>query len=117
MSPARKSLRFTGTFEAELLVELMLRFWKHPLAANRKYRNNLLEQAAEVLRASTKGVQLTEDIKPKNMNFIAAVWYAEAVTIDSDPEISSLARKTRKHWLTKVRRSIPSCFCDPNLLT
>jgi hypothetical protein len=117
MSPARKSLRFTGTFEAELLVELMLRYWKHPLAADNEYRNNLLEQAAEALRVSIRGVRLVEDIKPKYMNFVAAVWYAEAATIDSEPKISPRERKSRKRWLTTVRQSIPSCFCDPDLLT
>jgi hypothetical protein len=117
MSPARKSLQFTGTFEAELLVELMLRFWKHPLAADREYRTNLLEQAAEVLQASVSRVRLTQDIKPQNMNLVSVVWYAEAVTIGSDPEISSSQRKKRNQWLTTVRQSIPSCFCDPDLLT
>ena len=34
---AEASLEFTGLFEVEVLLELMLRFWGHPLADNRKF--------------------------------------------------------------------------------
>ena len=47
MSIARASLKLSGLFEAELLLELMLRYWNHPLADDRDFRNNLLENAAE----------------------------------------------------------------------
>ena len=37
MSIAKESLRMTGLFEAEVLVELMLRHWKHLLATDRDF--------------------------------------------------------------------------------
>ena len=49
-SVAKLSLQLTGLFEAEVLVELMLRQWKHPLADQTEFRDQLLEQAADVLR-------------------------------------------------------------------
>jgi len=64
-------LAFTGLFEAELLIQLMLRYWEHPLAADSDYRNHLLESACEVLRSSIAGERLMEDIPPKQMNFVA----------------------------------------------
>jgi hypothetical protein len=113
MSSARKCLAFSGLFEAELLLELMLRFWDHPLAADEDFRNELLEGAASVLRSSVAGEKLIEDLPPEQMNFVAAVWYVEwnALGIGaSDPD------GRRRAWLDKLRRAIPSCFCPPENL-
>jgi hypothetical protein len=113
MSIAKKCLAFTGLFEAELLIELMLRNWAHPSAADAGFRNDLLEGAAEALRASVAGQQLMADVPPKHMNFVAATWYVEWSALASgakDP------RGKRKTWLKKIRRAIPSCFCPPDSL-
>jgi hypothetical protein len=113
MSVAKKCLAFSGLFEAELLIELMLRYWAHPLAANEDFRTGLLEGAAEALRASVVGQQLMEDIPPKQMNFVAAVWYAEWSTLSNGAQDP---KGKRKLWLNKIRRAIPSCFCPPDRL-
>jgi hypothetical protein len=113
MSVAKKCLAFTGLFEAEILIELMLRYWAHPLAANANFRNDLLEGTAEALRASVAGQFLIEGLPPKHMNFVAATWYVEWSALASgakDP------RGKRKTWLKKIRRAIPSCFCPPDRL-
>jgi len=73
-SVAKACLRFTGLFEAELLTELMLRFWKHPLADDAEFRSNLLESAADVLRASADGERIFDELKPNRVNFVAAIW-------------------------------------------
>jgi hypothetical protein len=113
-SIAQISLRFTGIFEAELLLELMLRFWSHPLANDKEFSTNLLEQAAEVLRASVDNHQLFEDIAPPNVNLVAAIWYAERSSLSSsDPEPES-EEYHRTTWLESIRRSLPSCFCNPD---
>jgi len=112
-SIAKRCLAFSGLYEAELLLELMLRHWDHPCAADAVYRNDLLEEAMEVIRLSVSGKRVMEDISPENMNFVAAVWYCEWNARASgamDPQ------GKRQTWLAAVKRSIPSCFCDPNLL-
>jgi hypothetical protein len=112
-SIAKKCLAFSGLFEAELLLELMLRQWDHPHAADPAYRNELLERAMEVIRLSIAGTRVMEDVSPENMNFVAAVWYSEwnvCASGAADPG------GKRKAWLEAVRRAIPSCFCDPELL-
>jgi len=113
MSVAKKCLSFSGLFEAELLIELMLRYWEHPLASVPDFRNELLERAAEALRLSIAGQQLMEAIPPKQMNFVAAVWYAEWCAVSNGAEDP---RGKRKAWLKKIRRTIPSCFCPPDRL-
>jgi hypothetical protein len=115
-SIAKACLRFTGLFEAELLTELLLRYWDHPLADDREYRNGLLEGTAEVLRASAAGERLFDELQPSNVNFVAALCYTESITVGSPGEISAKERRLRKQWLTKVQRAIPSCFCDPDRL-
>lgn len=114
MSIAKRCLAFSGLFEAEVLIELMLRYWRHPFAADRKFRHELLEGAAEVLRSSVSGQRALEDIPPSKMNFIAAAWYVEWNALASgakDPQAK------REAWLEKVRKAIPSCFCSPDSLT
>lgn len=118
MSIAKRSLSFTGVFESELLLELMLRFWNHPLAGDAEFRNELLERAAEALRAAVAGSQLIEDLHPANVNLVAAIWYAELTSFDqgADDYPAELAPQ-RQEWLETVRRTLPSCFCNPDLLS
>ena len=113
---AKKSLQLTGLYESELLTELLLRFWKHPLADDADFRLGLLESAAEVLRSSIDGEQLLEDMPPSEMNLVAAIWTAEWRSVSLDPEITNEERLTRIEWLTTIRRAIPSCFCKHSLL-
>jgi hypothetical protein len=113
-SVAKKCLAFSGLFEAELLLELMLRFWEHPLAADRDFRNELLEGTAEALRSSIAGQQLIAEIPPAHMNFVAAVWYVEWSAASDE---TGDAQTKRRVWLDKVRRAVPSCFCAPDDLS
>jgi len=113
-SVAQRSLEFCDLYEAELLTELMLRYWGHPLADDDEYRNGLLESSVEILRVSTEGQQLTEDIPAHVMNFTAAVWYAESTAISSEMDDSSETAEKRRVWLEVVRRAIPASFCDPD---
>jgi hypothetical protein len=110
--PAR-CLAMSGLFEAELLTELMLRFWKHPFAEDASFRDQLLETAAEVLRASKKGEKLLEDVPANEMNLVAALWYAEWNSVAESTEPSSAERRA---WLVTVRKAVPSCFCSQNQL-
>ena len=41
MSQFDAAIRFCGLFEAELLVDLMLRYWEHPCAGDREVVNDL----------------------------------------------------------------------------
>ena len=115
-SIAKESLRFTGMFEAELLTELMLRYWKHPNADDADFRSALLESAAEVLRASVAGERLFEDLAPRNVNLVAAIWYAESVSLEQPAEMTTAEQKLRRKWVNTVLRAIPSCFCNPEFL-
>jgi hypothetical protein len=111
---AQLSLSFTGAFESELLTELMLRHWNHPFANDEEFRNHLLESAAEILRDSIKGMRLITDVRPNDMNLVAAVWLAEWTLLANTA--GSAERPVRELWLQTVRRALPSCFCDPDLL-
>jgi hypothetical protein len=110
--PAR-CLAMSGLFEAELLTELMLRYWNHPLAGEASFRGDLLETAADVLRASVKGEKFLEDVPSNEMNLVAALWYAEWNSIVETAEEFSTERKA---WLDTVRKAVPSCFCSQNQL-
>jgi hypothetical protein len=112
MSVAKRCLAFSGLFEAELLIELMLRYWAHPYAADEEFRHELLERAAEALRACIAGQQLMQELPPKHMNFVAAVWYSEWSSVNNGAE----DKGKRQAWLNKIRRAIPSCFCPPDRL-
>jgi hypothetical protein len=114
MSVAKRCLAFSGLFEAEVLVELMLRYWNHPLAPDEEFRNNLLEGAASVLRACAAGQKVIEEIPGRQMNFIAAVWYSEWTTLASGIQD---APEQRHEWLEKLRKALPSCFCAPDRLS
>lgn len=103
------AIAFCGLFEAELLVDLMLRFWEHPNAGARDDVDYLVEAAAEVLNQSKAGTVFIEGVAPSDMNFVAAVWYAEYCNVADESEIAN----GQLEWLSRVRRSLPSCFCDP----
>jgi hypothetical protein len=113
MSVAEKCLALSGLFEAELLIELMLRYWSHPLATDREFRNELLEGAASALRLCIAGQQLIEDIPPEQMNLVAAAWYVEWNAL-SNGETDLQAQ--RQAWLDNVRQAVPSCFRPLDLL-
>lgn len=115
MSITETSLRFAGIFEAEVLIELMLRYWTHPYADDEEFRNGLLESAVEVLASSISGERLLQEIPPDKMNLIAAVWYAEWSSLSSD-RADKQQTTERQEWLDAVRHALPSCFCDPSLL-
>ena len=107
------AIAFCGLFEAELLVELMLRYWVHPAAADREHANYLVEAAAEVLNQSAAGATFLEGVAAEDMNFVAAVWYAECCQVT---DAADTIMEQRRDWLDKVRRALPACFCDPDNL-
>jgi hypothetical protein len=115
-SLAKLSLQLTGLFEAEVLVELMLRQWKHPLTDQAEFRDQLLEQATDVLTAAAAGEIVLDDMKPENIGLIAAICIAEKVTLGTDDSISEAELAARQAWLDAVHKALPSCFCDPDLL-
>jgi hypothetical protein len=114
MSIAKKSYQITGLYESELLVELMLRFWEHPLADDKAYRQNLLESAAEALRSAVDGIQLHPNLKANEMNLVAALWLAESTSLQTDRPQSASEASARANWLRKIEKSLPSCFCSPD---
>lgn len=111
MPPIDIAIQFCGLFEAELLVDLMLRFWKHPRAGDKEFVGFLVESTADVLKQSREGSKFVEGIEPEDMNFVAGMWYAEYCQVI---DIHSDDKEDRTEWLASVRRSLPSCFCDPN---
>jgi len=116
MSVADESLRLSGLFEAELLVELMLRYWEHPFAADEEFRRNILEQAVECLKAAVSGEKLFDELPSHDVNLVAAVWYAEWNSLTSDPSGGTEQKQARQDWADNVRSALPSCFCNPDLL-
>ena len=115
-SIAKACLQLTGLFEAELLTELILRFWNHPLAEDAEFRSALLEAAAEALRSSVSGERLFDDLEPKNVNFVAALWYAESANIGDQSQSTEPQVELRRKWLDALVRALPSCFCNPDAL-
>jgi hypothetical protein len=115
-SVAKRSLQLTGLFEAELLVRLMLREWKHPLADDEEFRDQLLEAATEVLTVAVAGEIVLVDMKPESVGLITAICIAEKMTLNSDDSISEGDRAARQAWLDVIHKALPSCFCDPDLL-
>jgi len=115
-STVEKCLDMTSLFEAEVLVRLMLWRWKHPFADDEEYASGLLENASGILRGASQGEPFVEGVPPTDLNFIAAVWYAERCAIESGGDDMDTAEtiKARKAWLSAVRRALPSCFCDPS---
>lgn len=115
-STAERSMDITGLFEAEVLIQLMLSHWNHPYAGDEDFARQLLDDAAHVLReAIEEAAEVVEGVPPRDLNFIAAVWCAENRAVEpgrGDPA----TLPARKAWLDAVRRSLPSCFCDPDIL-
>ena len=111
MSQLKATIRFCGLYEAELLTTLMLKHWDHPLAGDDGHANYLVEAATEILMRSQRGQQFIENIRPEQMNFVAAVWCAESCQIE-DPGADG--DEKRREWLSRLRHALPSCFCDPD---
>jgi hypothetical protein len=116
MSIAEESLRFSGLFEAELLVELMLRQWQHPHASDQVFRNALLERGVEILHLAIDGTSLIDGLQAEKMNLVAAVWCAEVLSLDGVQDDPPAIIEQRRNWTHTLRRAVPSCFCDPKLL-
>jgi hypothetical protein len=112
-SIAEHSLDLTGLFEAEIFVWLLLKTWNHPLANDRDFANDLLENAAIALRAACEGEQFIEGLPAADFNFIAAVWYVEHCASEST-EADPQNIEARRAWRESVRRTLPSCFCNPS---
>lgn len=113
MATVDDSLKLASLYEAELLVELMLRYWSHPHRDDADYRNALLESAVGVLKASAEGTQFIDALPPQAMNLVAAVWYVEWNALDEPAIPDHSVQDARQEWVETVRRSIPACFCDP----
>ncbi len=112
-SIAEKSLELTSLYEAEIFVRLMLWRWGHPLADDEEFANGLLENASGALRDALGGQPLIEGMPPADLNFVAAVWYAEHCAVEAgEPDSQNI--EERKAWLAAVRRTLPSCFCNPS---
>jgi len=112
---AKRCLDICPLFEGELLLELMFRYWSHPYADDKEFRSSLLESATELLmRASDPNCSevFFDGMRTQDMNFVSAVWYVEWSGVQDGAE----DRSSRQQWLDKVRRSLPSCFCDTDLL-
>ncbi len=117
MSIASDAYHFCSTFEAEILLELLLRFWDHPYAAEREYRNDLIEKATETLASAMRGDQFIAELPAEQMNFVAAAWYSEFVGLEADIDTPGLETNSlRQEWLDKVRSGLPSCFCEQDHL-
>ena len=103
-------------FESELLLRLMMQNWNHPFAEDESSRNGLLESATELLMTAADdscSQIFIEGLPTNEMNFVSAVWYVEWSSAQDDaPE----ERSSRQQWLDNVRKSLPSCFCDTELL-
>jgi hypothetical protein len=112
-SIAERCFALTGLYEAELLIELMLRHWGHPKAGDSDFRNELLESAVEVLKSSIGGEELIEGIPPSQVNLVMAIWFAEWNSLNQGLGQEQAARR---EWLEKVKRSIPSCFSEQDAL-
>ena len=80
------------------------------------FRQCLLEAAAGVLKASVQGQQLLQELPAQQMNLVAAVWSAEASSLDAQPNSSGENFDKRREWSDTIRRAIPSCFCNVDLL-
>ena len=109
------TIDFSGLFESEVLTELLLRYWEHPLADDKEFRNNLLEAATDALRYAATGRKLIDSLPAQKTNFIVAIWYSESVSISTnDVDIPPDIMQERKAWLDRIKRSIPSCFREPD---
>jgi len=114
---AERSLGICPLFESELLTELMLRYWNHPLAENQEFREQLLEAATGVLQTAAEesrdGVFI-QGMPSTEMNLVAAIWYVEHCAIEDAETSGAEEIKERLRWLCTVRRALPSCIRDPS---
>ena len=108
-SIAERSWAAAGLFEAEVLTELLLWRWGHPLKNDADFRTTLLEDAVVALRRAAGGEQLFDSVPPGETSLIAALYYAEWNAI-SIPGTDSDGARLR--WLDQFRRALPSCFCS-----
>lgn len=116
---AERSLAICSLFESELLVWLLLRNWRHPLADDSDFRDQLLESATGVLQAAASGPRenvFIEGVPASDMNLVAAVWYAESQSLDDWGDEIDPQREARLRWLAEVQRAVPSCFCAQDRL-
>ena len=111
MTNVERALVLANSFEAEVFVHLLLGRWNHPLTDDADFRESLLESATLAIRASMDGESLLEPLKSQDLNFIAALWFAEWSTLQSLVKIPFCVEL--QGWLDSLRRSLPSCFCDP----
>ncbi len=116
MTIAETSLEYSGLYEAELLLELMLRYWSHPFAADSDFRENLIEGAAEVLHAAISGMTIVDGIPSESTNLVMAIWYAECVSAGREESEAFKQFAERREWLDRIRRALPACFCNPDEL-
>ena len=111
---AVKSLAICPLCESELLIWLMLRNWNHPLAEDSEYRLQLLESATEVLIAAVDqgdNQVFVKGVPAKDMNLIAAIWYAESLAVENLRPAEDEQFNARAQWLNKITQALPSCFC------
>ena len=114
---AERSLSICPLFESEMLAELMLRYWNHPLADQAEFREHLLEAATEVLRTAADDPRnnvFIQRLPSSEMNLVAAIWYVEHCAVEDARSEGEKGVEERLHWLSIVRHALPSCFCDPN---
>jgi hypothetical protein len=107
---AERSFLLCSMFESEVFVWLLMDQWQHPFTDDDEYRANLLENAAAVLDSARSGAthEFIAGLPPKDMNLIAAIWYAESCAFSEEATNS----EKRDDWLRNIRRKFPSCFCD-----
>ena len=105
---------FVACSRQRYLLELMFRYWDHPLAADSEYRDAVLESTTSVLDASINGQCFFEELDCRDVNFVAAVYFAEAMNPleESAEAMPSLAHQ-QAQWMERVRKALPSCFCPP----
>ncbi len=111
MAVVDDALQFCSMFEAEVLLELMLRYWKHPSATDSTFRNDLLEKSTEGLNIEKSRTPVLAGLPSEEMNFVAAVWYAEWSAVESAfVRIPAPEAEARRDWLDAIRHALPSCF-------
>ncbi len=106
---------FCSLFESEILLQLILEKWNHPLSSDDGFRQDILEATTTLLETAADencSEIFIEGIPANQMNFIAAVWYIELCSIQDPVE----NRQARNDWLVDIRKSLPSCFCSSELL-
>ena len=106
---------FCSLFESEVLLQLLLEKWNHPLAENEGFREAVLESTALLLETASDehcSEVFIEGLPANQMNFVASVWYVEFCSVQDPVEF----QPARQQWLKDVRHSLPSCFCSTEML-